>query len=59
MSSTTQQVKDMFHSNGTLVNKVFANDTYISICEGTSVQYFHNVFNLPTKWNGEWSSHLR
>jgi hypothetical protein len=58
VTSKTIKGKDMFHSNGTLVNAVFANDTHISICEGSSTQYIHNVFKVPTKWNGEWSIHL-
>ena len=56
VTSKTRYGKDMFHSNGTLVNKVFANDTHISICEGSSAEYYHNLFKVPTKWNGEWST---
>ena len=59
VTSKTKYGKHMFHSNGTLVNKVFANDTYISICEGSSAEYYHGIYRMPTKWNGEWSIHLR
>ena len=49
----------MFHSNGTLNKNLFANDTNISVCEGSYVECYHNVFKVPTKWNGEFSIHLR
>jgi len=59
VTSKTRYGKHMFHSNGTLVNKVFANDTYISICEGSSAEYYLGWYKVPTKWNGEWLIHLR
>jgi hypothetical protein len=55
VTSKTRYGKDMFHSNGTLANKVFANDTYISVCEGSSAEDYHGRYKVPTKWNGEWS----
>jgi hypothetical protein len=44
VTSKTKYGKHMFHSNGTLGNKVFANDTYISICEGSSAEYYHGIY---------------
>ena len=56
VTTKTTGMNHMFHSSGTLDKKVFASDDYISICEGLSAKYFHSIYRVPTKWNGESSA---
>ena len=53
VTTKTASMNHIFHSSGTLDKKVFASDDYISICEGLSSKYFHGIYRVPTKWNGE------
>jgi hypothetical protein len=59
VTTKTTAMNHIFHSNGTLDKKVFALDDYISICEGLSSKYFHGIYRIPTKWNGESQTHHR